>query len=68
MAKDIQLPNVSYDPTREFYQQYNKAFSPYWQQKTGDHVTVCQSYGGSGKQATSVINGIEADVDTLALE
>ncbi|AHF73324.1 Sulfate-binding protein Sbp [Candidatus Sodalis pierantonius str. SOPE] len=68
MAKDVQLLNVSYDPIREFYQQYNKAFSQYWQQKTGDHVTVRQSHGGSGKQATSVINGIEADVVTLALE
>lgn len=66
VAKDIQLLNVSYDPTREFYQQYNKAFSQYWQQKTGDHVTVRQSHGGSGKQATSVINGIEADVDAIA--
>ncbi|QCR37627.1 sulfate ABC transporter substrate-binding protein [Nissabacter sp. SGAir0207] len=67
LAKDIQLLNVSYDPTREFYQEYNQAFSKYWQQKTGDHVTVRQSHGGSGKQATSVINGIEADVVTLAL-
>ncbi|CRY83436.1 sulfate ABC transporter substrate-binding protein [Yersinia intermedia] len=67
MAKDIQLLNVSYDPTREFYQEYNQAFSKHWQQKTGDKVTVRQSHGGSGKQATSVINGIEADVVTLAL-
>ncbi|WP_016604254.1 sulfate ABC transporter substrate-binding protein, partial [Yersinia pestis] len=67
MAKDIQLLNVSYDPTREFYQEYNQAFSKYWQQQTGDKVTVRQSHGGSGKQATSVINGIEADVVTLAL-
>ncbi|ATA20015.1 MAG: sulfate ABC transporter substrate-binding protein [Gibbsiella quercinecans] len=67
VAKDIQLLNVSYDPTREFYQQYNAAFSKYWQQQTGDKVTVRQSHGGSGKQATSVINGIEADVVTLAL-
>ncbi|MFL4558104.1 sulfate ABC transporter substrate-binding protein [Yersinia kristensenii] len=67
MAKDIQLLNVSYDPTREFYQDYNQAFSKYWQEKTGDKVTVRQSHGGSGKQATSVINGIEADVVTLAL-
>lgn len=67
MAKDIQLLNVSYDPTREFYQEYNKAFSQYWLDKTGDKVTVRQSHGGSGKQATSVINGIEADVVTLAL-
>lgn len=66
-AKEIQLLNVSYDPTREFYQQYNNAFSRYWQQKTGDKVIIRQSHGGSGKQATSVINGIEADVVTLAL-
>ena len=67
MAKDIQLLNVSYDPTREFYQEYNQAFSKHWQEQTGDKVTVRQSHGGSGKQATSVINGIEADVVTLAL-
>lgn len=67
MAKDIQLLNVSYDPTREFYQEYNQVFSKHWQDQTGDKVTVRQSHGGSGKQATSVINGIEADVVTLAL-
>lgn len=67
MAKDIQLLNVSYDPTREFYQDYNSAFGRYWQQKTGDKITVRQAHGGSGKQATAVINGIEADVVTLAL-
>ncbi|AOF20750.1 sulfate transporter subunit [Yersinia enterocolitica] len=67
MAKDIQLLNVSYDPTREFYQEYNQAFSKHWQEQTGDKVTVRQSHSGSGKQATSVINGIEADVVTLAL-
>ncbi|MGE4801462.1 sulfate ABC transporter substrate-binding protein [Yersinia hibernica] len=67
MAKDIQLLNVSYDPTREFYQEYNQSFSKHWQEQTGDKVTVRQSHGGSGKQATSVINGIEADVVTLAL-
>ncbi|MBS9423312.1 sulfate ABC transporter substrate-binding protein [Photorhabdus caribbeanensis] len=66
-AKDLQLLNVSYDPTRELYQQYNQAFSDYWQQKTGDKVIIRQSHGGSGKQATSVINGLEADVVTLAL-
>lgn len=66
-AKDIQLLNVSYDPTRELYQQYNQEFSQFWEQKTGDKVTIRQSHGGSGKQATSVINGIEADVVTLAL-
>ncbi|TKI04005.1 sulfate ABC transporter substrate-binding protein [Martelella alba] len=67
LAKDIQLLNVSYDPTRELYQQYNAAFSKYWQAKTGDKVAIRQSHGGSGKQATSVINGIDADVVTLAL-
>ncbi|MDR0807008.1 MAG: sulfate ABC transporter substrate-binding protein [Enterobacteriaceae bacterium] len=66
-AKDIQLLNVSYDPTRELYQEYNKAFSSYWKEKTGDNVTIKQSHGGSGKQASSVINGIAADVVTLAL-
>ncbi|MGL5952898.1 sulfate ABC transporter substrate-binding protein [Providencia rustigianii] len=66
-AKDIQILNVSYDPTREFYRQYNQEFSNYWKAKTGDTVTVRQSHGGSGKQATSVINGLEADVVTLAL-
>lgn len=49
-AKNIQLLNVSYDPTRELYQQYNQAFSDYWQQKTGDTVTVRQSHGGSGSK------------------
>jgi sulfate transport system substrate-binding protein len=68
MAKDIQILNVSYDPTRELYQDYNKVFSKYWLAKTGDNVTVRQSHGGSGSQATSVINGIDADVVTLALQ
>lgn len=67
LAKDIQLLNVSYDPTRELYDQYNKAFAAHWKQETGDNVVVRQSHGGSGKQATSVINGIEADVVTTAL-
>lgn len=67
MAKDIQLLNVSYDPTRELYEQYNKAFSAHWKQETGDNIIIRQSHGGSGKQATAVINGIEADVVTLAL-
>ncbi|SFC35416.1 Sulfate starvation-induced protein 2 [Pragia fontium] len=66
-AKDIQLLNVSYDPTRELYQQYNKAFSSYWHEKTGDNIIIKQSHGGSGKQASSVINGISADIVTLAL-
>ncbi|AOM41716.1 sulfate transporter subunit [Xenorhabdus hominickii] len=67
-AKEIQLLNVSYDPTRELYQQYDQAFSEYWYNKTGDNVKIRQSHGGSSKQATSVINGLQADVVTLALE
>jgi len=66
-AKEITLLNVSYDPTRELYVDYDKAFARYWQAKTGDVVTVQQSHGGSGKQARSVIDGLEADVVTLAL-
>jgi sulfate transport system substrate-binding protein len=66
-AKDIKLLNVSYDPTRELYQDFNAAFSKYWKGKTGDAVTIQQSHGGSGKQARSVIDGLEADVVTLAL-
>jgi sulfate transport system substrate-binding protein len=66
-ARDITLLNVSYDPTRELYVDFNKAFSTYWQKKTGDTVSVKQSHGGSGKQARSVIDGIDADVVTLAL-
>src|SRR6202161_1852161 len=66
-AKEIKLLNVSYDPTRELYQEYNDAFAKYWKTKTGDDVVVAQSHGGSGKQAQSVINGLGADVVTLAL-
>jgi sulfate/thiosulfate-binding protein len=66
-AKEIKLLNVSYDPTRELYQEYNAAFAKYWKAKTGDNVVVAQSHAGSGKQAQSVINGLEADVVTLAL-
>jgi sulfate/thiosulfate transport system substrate-binding protein len=66
-AREIKLLNVSYDPTRELYQDYNAAFAKYWKAKTGDDVVVAQSHGGSGKQAQSVINGLEADVVTLAL-
>jgi sulfate transport system substrate-binding protein len=66
-GKDITLLNVSYDPTRELYQDYNTAFARHWQEKTGDKVTIRQSHGGSGKQARSVIDGLEADVVTLAL-
>ena len=66
-AKEIKLLNVSYDPTRELYVDYNAAFAKYWQAKSGDTVNISQSHGGSGKQAQSVINGLEADVVTLAL-
>jgi sulfate transport system substrate-binding protein len=66
-AKEIKLLNVSYDPTRELYTEYNAAFTKYLKAKTGDDVVVSQSHGGSGKQAQSVINGLEADVVTLAL-
>ena len=66
-AADTTLLNVSYDPTREFYQDYNQAFAKYWKAKTGDQVTINQSHGGSGKQARAVIDGLAADVVTLAL-
>ena len=61
------LRNVSYDPTREFYQDVNTKFAEEWKQKTGEAITIEQSHGGSGKQARSVIDGLEADVVTLAL-
>ena len=64
---DISLLNVSYDPTRELYQAFNSAFAKYWKAKTGQEVTIKQSHGGSGKQARAVIDGLEADVVTLAL-
>ncbi|MBT2654930.1 sulfate ABC transporter substrate-binding protein [Bacillus sp. ISL-18] len=63
----VQLLNVSYDPTRELYEQYNKEFTQYWEKKTGQQVTIQQSHGGSGKQGRAVIDGLEADVVTLAL-
>ena len=66
-AKEITLLNVSYDPTRELYQDYNAAFAKYWEGKTGEKITIQQSHGGSGKQARSVIDGLKADVVTLAL-
>lgn len=66
-GKQIKLLNVSYDPTREFYNEFNGYFSIYWKTKTGDDVVVEQSHGGSGKQARAVIDGLEADVVTLAL-
>ncbi len=66
-GKEITLLNVSYDPTRELYQDYNSAFARHWQEKTGDKVTIRQSHAGSAKQARSVIDGLDADVVTLAL-
>jgi sulfate transport system substrate-binding protein len=66
-SKSVELLNVSYDPTRELYAEYNPAFSRYWKAKTGDDVTIKQSHGGSGAQARSVIDGLDADVVTLAL-
>ena len=66
-AGEVTLLNVSYDPTRELYTDFNKAFATYWKGKTGDNVTIKQSHGGSGKQARAVIDGLEADVVTLAL-
>jgi sulfate/thiosulfate transport system substrate-binding protein len=65
--KPVTLLNVSYDPTRELYEEYNKAFAAYWKGETGQDVTIRQSHGGSGKQARSVIDGLGADVVTLAL-
>ena len=66
-AADISLLNVSYDPTREFYQEFNAAFAKHWKVKAGDNVTINQSHGGAGKQARAVIDGLAADVVTLAL-
>ena len=66
-AKPVTLLNVSYDPTRELYQDFNQQFAAYWKGKTGQTVTIRQSHGGSGKQARSVIDGLQADVVTLAL-
>src|SRR3974390_2636424 len=65
--KAVTLLNASYDPTREFYQEFNEQFAKYWPGKTGQQVTVQQSHGGSGKQARAVIDGLAADVVTLAL-
>lgn len=67
-GKTVTLTNVSYDPTRELYQEYNEAFAKYYKEKTGVTVEVAQSHGGSGKQALEVANGNDADVVTLALE
>jgi sulfate/thiosulfate transport system substrate-binding protein len=64
---DRALLNVSYDPTRELYEEYNKLFAKHWQETKGEVVTISQSHGGSGKQARAVVDGLEADVVTLAL-
>src|SRR5712692_7176514 len=66
-ARDLTLLNASYDPTRELYQDFNAAFAKYWEAKTGDKVSIGQSNTGSGKQARNVINGLDADVVTLAM-
>ena len=66
-SADTTLLNVSYDPTRELYQDYNKAFAEHWKEKAGETVTIQMSHGGSGKQARAVIDGLDADVVTLAL-
>src|SRR5918911_510986 len=65
--KPVTLLNVSYDPTRELYEDFNQQFASYWKNKTGQDVTIRQSHGGSGKQARAVIDGLGADVVTLAL-
>lgn len=67
-SSKVEITNVSYDPTRELYEDYNSIFQDYWKEKTGQDVTIVQSHGGSGPQARSVIEGNEADVVTLALE
>ena len=67
LAQTVNLLNVSYDPTRELYVDYNAAFVRHWKEKTGQNVVIRQSHGGSGKQARSIIDGLEADVATLAL-
>lgn len=66
-AQTVQLLNVSYDPTRELYSEFNTAFAKYWKAKSGQDVLIKQSHGGSGKQARSIIDGLDADVATLAL-
>ena len=67
LAQDAQFLNVSYDPTRELYAEFNQAFARHWAAKTGQRPQLRQSHGGSGKQARSVIDGLDADVVTLAL-
>lgn len=67
LGKDVTLLNVSYDPTRELYEAYNPLFTKHWEQKNGQKISIKQSHGGSGKQARSVLDGLDADVVTLAL-
>lgn len=67
-SEKVSITNVSYDPTRELYEAYNKVFAEHWKEKSGQEVEITQSHGGSGKQALEVANGLEADVVTLALE
>lgn len=67
-AGAAELLNVSYDPTREFYAEFNTAFAAHWKQETGETVTISQSHGGSGRQARAVMEGLEADIVTLALQ
>lgn len=67
LRERVEILNVSYDPTRELYDEFNKEFAAYWKEQTGQEVTIQQSHGGSGKQARAVIDGLEADVVTLAL-
>ncbi|KIR02280.1 Sulfate and thiosulfate binding protein CysP [Lachnospiraceae bacterium TWA4] len=67
-TSSLEIVNVSYDPTREFYSSYNELFKSYWKNETGEEIDIIQSHGGSGKQALEVANGLEADVVTLALE
>lgn len=67
-SSKVELINVSYDPTREFFESYNKIFTKHWKKISGQDATIIQSHGGSGKQALEVVNGLEADVVTLALE
>ncbi|MGH8166681.1 MAG: sulfate ABC transporter substrate-binding protein, partial [Woeseiaceae bacterium] len=66
-AESVQLLNVSYDPTREMYREFNEKFAAHWKEETGDDLVVQMSHGGSGSQARSVIDGLDADVVTLAL-
>src|SRR3954452_4479584 len=65
---DTTILNVSYDPTRELYKAFDTAFTAYWKQKTGETVIINQSHGGSGAQARAVIDGLDADIVTLAVE